>query len=83
MDKEYEDEIKRNKLKTEDLGEKEVFPEGRYTPTSHGLTMETSIKGAKWEKTTNHIHQVRKVIPSILQEKLRTGHADWEVFLKQ
>ena len=30
----------------------------------------------------NQLRQVRKSLPTILREKIGTGHADWEAFLK-
>jgi hypothetical protein len=81
-DEEYEDEIMGRKLKTEDLGKKEkVAGRDVYTHIAWADKMATSVKGAKWEKTTNHIRQVRKDLPTILREKIGTGHADWEAFL--
>ena len=82
-DDEYEDEILGRKLKTEDLGKKEKIA-GRevYTHIAWADKMATSVKGAKWEKTTNHLRQVRKDLPNILREKIGTGHDNWEDFLK-
>lgn len=82
-DEEYEDKIMARKLKAEDLGKKEKVA-GRevYSHIAWADKMATSIKGAKWEKTTTHLRQVRKDLPNILREKLGTGHADWEDFLK-
>jgi hypothetical protein len=82
-DEEYEDEIVGRKLKTEDLGKKEKVA-GRevYTHIAWADKMQTSIKGAKWEKTTNQLRQVRKSLPNILREKVGTGHADWNAFLE-
>ena len=82
-DDEYEDEILGRKLKTEDLGKKEKIA-GRevYTHIAWADKMATSVKGAKWEKTTNHLRQVRKDLPNILREKIGTGHNNWEDFLK-
>ena len=83
MDDEYEDEIVGRKLKPEDLGKKEKVA-GRevYTHIAWADKMATSVKGAKWEKITNQLRQVRKSLPTILREKIGTGHADWEAFLK-
>ena len=80
---EYEDEIVGRKLKAEDLGKKEVVA-GRETYTHLALAnkMATSVKSAKWEKTTNQLWQVRKSLPNILREKVGTRHADWEAFLE-
>ena len=82
-DEEYEDEIMGRKLKTEELGKKEKVA-GReiYTHIAWADKMATSVKGAKWEKTTNHLRQVRKDLPNILREKVGTGHQDWDAFLK-
>ena len=82
-DDEYEDEIMERKLKPEDMGKKEKVA-GRevYTHIAWADKMATSVKGAKWEKTTNQLRQVRKNLPNILREKIGTGHADWEAFLK-
>ena len=44
--------------------------------------MATTIKSAKLEKTTNHLRQVRMALPTILREKIGTGHTDWGVFLQ-
>ena len=44
--------------------------------------MAQSVKGAKWEKTTNQLRQVRKDLPTILREKIGTGHVDWNAFLE-
>jgi hypothetical protein len=81
MDNKYEDEIKGRKLKAEDLGKKEKVT-GRevYTHIAWADKMATSVKGAKWETTTN-LRQVRKNLPNILREKVGTSHADWEEFL--
>jgi hypothetical protein len=81
-DDEYEDEIMGRKLKAEDLGKKEKVA-GRevYTHIAWADKMATSVKGAKWEKTTNQLRQVRKNLPNILREKVGTSHADWEEFL--
>ena len=67
----------------EDLGKKEKIA-GRevYSHIAWADKMATSVKGAKWEKTTNHLRQVRKDLPNILREKVGTGHNDWETFLK-
>jgi hypothetical protein len=82
-DDEYEDEIVGRKLKAEDLGKKEKIA-GRdvYSHIAWADGIATSVKGAKWEKTTTHLRQVRKELPTILREKVGTGHADWEEFLK-
>ena len=82
-DEEYEDEIMGRKLKTEDLGKKEKVA-GRevYTHIAWADKMATSVTGAKWEKTTNHLRQTRKDLPNILREKVGTKHRDWEEFLQ-
>jgi hypothetical protein len=82
-DDKYEDEIVGRKLKAEDLGKKEKIA-GRevYSHIAWADGIATSVKGAKWEKTTTHLRQVRKELPTILREKVGTGHADWEEFLK-
>ena len=82
-DEEYEDEIMGRKLRTEDLGKKEKVA-GReiYTHIAWANKMATSVKQAKWETTTNHLRQVRKDLPNILREKIGTGHAGLEEFLK-
>ena len=82
-DDEYEDEILGRKLKTEDLGKKEKVA-GRevYTHIAWADKMATTIKGAKLEKATTHVRQVRKELPTILREKVGMGHADWDAFLK-
>ena len=82
-DEEYEDEIIGRKLSAEDLGKKEkVSGRDIYSHIAWADKMATSVKGAKWEKTTNHLRQVRKELPNIIREKVGTGHADWEEFLK-
>ena len=80
---EYEEEIASQKLKTEDLAKKEKVA-GRevYSHIAWADRMATIIKGAKLEKTTTHIRQVRKELPVILREKIGTGHADWDDFLQ-
>ena len=80
---EYEDEIVGRILKEEDLGKKEkVAGRDVYTHIAWADKIATSIKGAKWEKTMTHLRQVRKNLPTIIREKVSTGHADWEEFLK-
>ena len=81
-DDEYEDEIMERKLKPEDLGKKEKVA-GRevYTHIAWADKMATSVKGAKWEKTTNQLRLVRKNLPNVLRGKIGTGHADWDAFL--
>ena len=71
------DEILGRKLKTDDLGKKEKVA-GRevYSHIAWADKMTTSVKGAKWEKTTNHLRQVRKELPNVLREKIGTGHAN-------
>lgn len=82
-DDEYEDEILGRKLKTEDLGKKEkVAGRDVYTHIAWADKMATTVKGAKLEKTTTHVRQVRKELPSILREKVGTGHTDWAAFLQ-
>ena len=82
-DDEYEDEIVGRKLKAEDLGKKEKIA-GRevYTHVAWADKMAQSVKGARWEKTTNQLRQVRKELPTILREKIGTGHKDWNNLLK-
>jgi hypothetical protein len=82
-DDEYEDEIVGRKLKTEDLGKKEKVA-GRevYTHVAWADKMAQLVKGAKWEKTTNQLRRVRKELPTVLREKIGTGHVDWNDFLK-
>ena len=82
-DDEYEDEIMGRKLKDEDLGKKEKIARREvYTHIAWADKMAQSVKGAKWEKTTNQLRQVRKDLPTILREKIGTGHADWNAFLE-
>ena len=80
---EYEEEIDSQKLKTEDLAKKEKVA-GRevYSHIAWADRMATIIKGAKLDKSTTHIRQVRKELPVILREKIGTGHADWNDFLQ-
>ena len=82
-DEEYEDEILNRKLKDEDLGKKEKVA-GRevYTHVAWADKMGTTIKGARLENTTTHIRQVRRDLPTIMREKIGTGHADWKAFLQ-
>ena len=73
---EYEDEIVERKLKLEDLGKKEKVA-GRevYTHIAWADKMATSVKEAKWEKTTNQLRQVRKNLLNVLRSK------NWDAFL--
>ena len=82
-DEEYEDEILGRKLKMEDLGKKEKVG-GRevYSHIAWADKTATSINGAKWEKTSNQLRQVRKELPTIIREKIGTGHKDWDALLK-
>jgi hypothetical protein len=83
-DEEYEDEIFSRKLKTEDLGKKEkVAGRDVYTHIAWADKMAITIKGAKLEKTTTYLRQVRKELPVILREKVGTGHKDWKAFLQE
>jgi hypothetical protein len=82
-DEEYEDEILGRKLKTEDLGKKEkIAGTDVYSHVAWADKMGTSVRGAGLEKSNSHIRQVRKELPSILREKIGTGHADWSKFLQ-
>ena len=82
-DEEYEDEIIGRKLKEEDLGKREkVAGMEVYSHVAWADKMATTVKSAKLEKTTNHLRQVRKELPTILREKIGTGHADWGAFLQ-
>ena len=82
-EEDYEDEILSRKLKDEDLGKMEKIA-GRdvYSHVAWADKMATSVKGAKLEKSTNNIRQVRRELPGILREKVGTGHADWNAFLQ-
>ena len=81
-DDKYEDEIVGRILKEEDLGKKEkVAGRDIYTHIAWADKIATSVKGAKWEKTTTHLRQIRKNLPTIIREKVSIGHADWEEFL--
>ena len=53
-----------------------------YTHVAWADKMAQSVKGAKWEKTTNQLRQVRKELPTILREKIGTGHKEWNDLLK-
>ena len=53
-----------------------------YSHVAWADKMATTVKSAKLEKTTSYIRQVRKELPSILREKVGTGHADWTAFLQ-
>ena len=80
---EYEDEILDRKLKTEDLGRKETVAGMEvYSHVAWADKMATSVKGARLGKSTTHIRQVRRELPSILREKVGTGHADWNAFIQ-
>ena len=80
---EYEEEITGLRLKTEDLGKKEMTA-GRevYSHTAWADKMATIVKGAKIETTTTYIGHVRKELPKILREKIGAGHVDWTTFLQ-
>ncbi|KAF8804534.1 hypothetical protein BYT27DRAFT_7225232 [Phlegmacium glaucopus] len=80
---EYEEEILGQKIATEDLAKKEKIA-GRevYSHIAWADKIAKSVKGAKLDKTTTYIRQVRKDLPNILQEKIGTGHEDWDVFLQ-
>ena len=80
---EYEEEIDSQKLKMEDPAKNEKVA-GRevYLHIAWADSMATIIKGAKLDKSTTHIRQVRKELPVILREKIGTGHADWNDFLQ-
>jgi hypothetical protein len=82
-EEEYEDEILGRKLKVDDLGKKEKVA-GRevYSHVAWADKMATTVKSAKLEKTTSYVRQVRKELPTILREKVGTGHADWTAFLQ-
>jgi hypothetical protein len=82
-EEEYEDEITNWKLNADELGKKEKV-EGMevYTHVAWADKMAASIKGAKWGKTTNQLRQIRKDLPSIIREKVGTGHADWDTLLQ-
>jgi hypothetical protein len=80
---EYEDEVLGRKLKVEDLGKKEKIAGMEvYSHVAWADKMAASVKGAKLEKTTTHIRQVRKDLPTMVREKIGTTHANWEDFLK-
>ena len=79
---EYEDEVLGRKLKAEDLGKKETIAGMEvYSHVAWADKMATSVKGAKLETTTMHIRQVRKDLPTIIREKVRTIHTGWKAFL--
>ena len=80
---EYEEEITEHKMKTVDLAKKEkVAGRDVYSHIAWADRMAIMVKGAKLQKTTTHIRQVRKNLPTILREKIGAGHADWDEFLK-
>ncbi|KAF8816562.1 hypothetical protein BYT27DRAFT_7248182 [Phlegmacium glaucopus] len=81
--KEYEEEILNQTITTEDLAKKEKVA-GReiYSHIAWADKMAKAVKGAKLDKTTTYIRQVRKELLSILQEKVGTGHEDWDTFLQ-
>src|SRR5277367_1565857 len=80
---EYEAEIVEYKLKVEDLGKKETVA-GRevYSHVAWADRMAIAAKGAKIDKTSTNIGQARKDLPTIIREKVGTGHADWDAFLQ-
>src|SRR5277367_4576716 len=80
---EYEAEIVEYKLKVEDLGKKETVA-GRevYSHVAWADRMAIAAKGAKIDKTSTNIGQIRKELPKIIREKVGTGHADWDAFLQ-
>jgi hypothetical protein len=80
---EYKEEITEHRLETEDLAKKEKVA-GRYVYSHIAWAdrMETIVKGAKLQKMATHIRQVRKNLPTILREKIGTGHTDWDEILK-
>ena len=74
---EYEDEILGKKLKEEDLGKKvKITGMEVYSHVAWADKMAITVKGAKLEKTTTHLRQVRMALLNILREKVGTGHAD-------
>ncbi|KAF8804349.1 hypothetical protein BYT27DRAFT_7225408 [Phlegmacium glaucopus] len=81
--KEYEEEILGQKIATEDLAKKEKIA-GRevYSHIAWADKIAKSVKGAKLDKTTTYIRQVRKDLPNILREKIGMGHEDWDAFLQ-
>jgi hypothetical protein len=82
-DEEFEDEIVGRKLKESDLGKKEkVAGMDVYTHIAWADKMAITIMSAKLEKTTTHLRQVKRELPDVLKEKVGTGHADWNAFLK-
>ena len=82
-EEEYEDEILGRKLKEEDLGKKEKMGgTDVYTHITWADKMATSVRGAGIEGSNNHVRQVRKELPGIIREKVKTGHANWNTFLQ-
>jgi hypothetical protein len=80
---EYEEEIAELRLRMEDLGKKEKTA-GRevYSHIVWADKMAVIVKGARIEKTTTYIGQVRKELPKLMREKVGGGHADWAAFLQ-
>jgi hypothetical protein len=80
---EYEEELLGLRLKDEELGRKETVA-GRetYTHVIWADKMQKLAKGAGVETGTIYIGQVRKMLPTIIKDKVADKHADWTAFLK-
>lgn len=71
------------KLKMEDLGKKEKDKgQDICMHIAWADKMGTIIRGVKLEDTTTYIGSMHKGLPTLLQEKIGTGHADWTAFLQ-
>jgi hypothetical protein len=80
---EYEEDLLGLRLKDEELGKKETIA-GRET-YSHIVwadKMQKLAKGAGVEAGTIYIGQVRKMLPTVIKDKVADKHTDWAAFLK-
>ena len=70
-------------LKDEELGKKETVA-GRetYTHLVWADKMQKLVKGVGVEAGTTYIGQVRKMLPSVIKDKIADKHANWTIFLK-
>ncbi|KAF8230724.1 hypothetical protein L208DRAFT_1378403 [Tricholoma matsutake] len=83
MSTEYEEELLGLWLKDEELGRKETVA-GRetYAYIIWADKMQKLAKGAGVKTGTTYIGKVRKMLPTIIKDKITNKHADWTVFLK-
>ncbi|KAF8816796.1 hypothetical protein BYT27DRAFT_7220484 [Phlegmacium glaucopus] len=74
---EYEEEILNQKLMTEELAKKEkVAGRELYSHVVWADKMAKAVKGAKLDKTTTYIRQVRRELPSIFMEIWNKNQAE-------